>query len=32
MTASATALFEAARRALTWHYQWLIVNDFLPGL
>jgi hypothetical protein len=25
-------LFDAARRALTWHYQWVIVNDFLPGL
>jgi hypothetical protein len=23
-------LFEAARRATTWHYQWVIVNDFLP--
>jgi heme peroxidase len=26
------ALFDEARRALTWHYQWLIVNDFLPAL
>jgi hypothetical protein len=26
------ALFDEARRALAWHYQWLIVNDFLPGL
>jgi len=25
-------LFDEARRALTWHYQWLIVNEFLPGL
>jgi Animal haem peroxidase len=25
-------LFSEARRALTWHYQWLIVNDFLTGL
>jgi hypothetical protein len=25
-------LFDEARRALTWHYQWLIVNDFLPIL
>jgi Animal haem peroxidase len=25
-------LFAEARRALTWHYQWLIVNDFLTGL
>jgi hypothetical protein len=23
-------LFETARRATTWHYQWVIVNDFLP--
>ena len=26
------ALFDEARRALVWHYQWLIVNEFLPGL
>jgi len=26
------ALFDEARRALAWHYQWLIVNDFLPSL
>ena len=26
------ALFDEARRALVWHYQWLIVNDFLPNL
>src|SRR6266516_2594937 len=25
-------LFGEARRALTWHYQWLIVNEFLPNL
>ena len=25
-------LFQAARRALTWHYQWVIVNEFLPEL
>jgi Animal haem peroxidase len=25
-------IFDAARRALTWHYQWIIVNDFLPRL
>jgi hypothetical protein len=25
-------LFEDARRALTWHYQWVIVNEFLPLL
>ena len=27
-----TELFNEARRALTWHYQWLIVNTLLPGL
>ena len=25
-------LFAEARRALSWHYQWLILNDFLPSL
>jgi hypothetical protein len=25
-------VFDEARRALTWHYQWLILNDFLPTL
>jgi hypothetical protein len=25
-------LFEEARRALSWHYQWLIVNELLPGV
>ena len=25
-------LFEDARRALTWHFQWVILNDFLPSL
>ncbi|TME84704.1 MAG: peroxidase [Chloroflexi bacterium] len=25
-------LFDDARRALTWHFQWVIVNDFLPNL
>jgi hypothetical protein len=25
-------LFGAARRALTWHYQWILVHDFLPRL
>jgi hypothetical protein len=25
-------VFEAARRATTWHYQWVIVNEFLPIL
>jgi Animal haem peroxidase len=23
-------LFDGARRALTWHYQWVVVHDFLP--
>ncbi|MBV9467447.1 MAG: hypothetical protein JO169_15155 [Solirubrobacterales bacterium] len=23
-------LFDEARRALSWHYQWVIVNEFLP--
>src|SRR4029077_13188514 len=25
-------VFDEARRALSWHYQWLIVNELLPGL
>jgi hypothetical protein len=25
-------LFDDARRALIWHYQWIILNDFLPNL
>jgi len=25
-------LFDDARRALTWHFQWVILNDFLPNL
>jgi hypothetical protein len=25
-------VFEEARRALTWHYQWAVVHDFLPRL
>jgi Animal haem peroxidase len=25
-------LFDATRRALTWHYQWIVVHDFLPRL
>jgi Animal haem peroxidase len=25
-------LFEEARRALSWHYQWVIVNELLPGV
>ncbi|HET7093334.1 MAG TPA: peroxidase family protein [Thermomicrobiales bacterium] len=28
--AAPDALFDDARRALIWHYQWSIVNDFLP--
>jgi Animal haem peroxidase len=30
--ADAAGSFDEARRLLTWHYQWLIVNDFLPSL
>ena len=26
------SVFDEARRALTWHYQWVLVNDFLPTL
>lgn len=25
-------LFDEARRALVWHYQWIVVEDFLPRL
>ena len=25
-------VFDAARRAATWHYQWVILNEFLPEL
>jgi hypothetical protein len=25
-------VFDAARTALTWHYQWIVVHDFLPRL
>jgi Animal haem peroxidase len=25
-------LFEEARRAVTWHYQWVIVREYLPNL
>jgi len=28
----ATECFDAARRATMWHYQWVIVEDFLPAL
>lgn len=26
------SVFDEARRALTWHYQWVVLNDFLPAL
>jgi hypothetical protein len=26
------SVFDEARRALTWHYQWVLLNDFLPSL
>jgi Animal haem peroxidase len=29
---SESDLFEDARIALSWHYQWVIINDFLPTL
>ena len=28
--ASAERLFEEARRLVTWHYQWIILHEFLP--
>ena len=30
--ASGGALFEEARRIVTWHYQWVVVEDFLPRI
>jgi hypothetical protein len=27
---SANAVFEAAQRVVRWHYQWLVIEDFLP--
>lgn len=27
-----TSVFDEARRALTWHYQWVLLNGFLPEL
>ncbi|WP_208630297.1 peroxidase family protein [Amycolatopsis kentuckyensis] len=27
-----TDVFDRARQALTWHYQWIVVHDFLPRL
>jgi hypothetical protein len=29
---SGTALFDEAQRRVRWHYQWAIVNDFLPKI
>jgi hypothetical protein len=29
---SEAELFDDARRAATWHYQWVVLNDFLPRL
>jgi Animal haem peroxidase len=29
---SGAEVFETARRETTWHYQWVIVNDYLPRL
>jgi hypothetical protein len=26
------SMFDEARRALTWHYQWVLLNEFLPAL
>ncbi len=26
------SVFDEARRTLTWHYEWVVVNDFLPRL
>jgi len=26
---SGSALFDEARRLVTWHYQWVVVHDFL---
>ncbi len=25
-------IFEEARRAMMWHYQWILMHDYLPGL
>ena len=25
-------VFAEARRLVTWHYQWIIVNEFLPHI
>jgi hypothetical protein len=29
---AAADVFETARRETTWHYQWVVVNDYLPRL
>jgi len=29
---SGTSPFEQARRFVTWHYQWIVLNDFLPNI
>jgi hypothetical protein len=29
---SGTALFEEAQRRVRWHYQWMVVHDFLPRI
>ncbi len=30
--ADATTVFNQARQTLTWHYQWIIINEFLPQI
>jgi hypothetical protein len=30
--AAETELFDDARRALTWHYQWVVLHEFLPSV
>jgi hypothetical protein len=29
---SGASVFEQARRFVTWHYQWIVLNDFLPHI
>ncbi len=29
---SAKKIYEEARQIVTWHYQWIVVNEFLPSL
>jgi hypothetical protein len=31
-SATQATLFEQARRLVIWHYQWIVLNDFLPRL